>query len=150
MGHIIPPTKKSKGNIKTAILAFVKNLISKDLYMDFKNLLNPCCKPTITIEENYICGANNGISGMLLQNVTITFPGYPNASVSGILNTLNQNAFVFDILFDNNGSWTGAVQTPWDNLIASSDIEVQLTVMGIGHVVFVSDPITITNVITCP
>ena len=64
---------KVPSHIKTSILAFVKHLVSKSVYNDIKSLLEPCCKPTLRIYNNYTCTGDsytifNAVSVVSEQN----------------------------------------------------------------------------------
>lgn len=62
-------------NIKFPILNFVKNLVSKTMYLAFKKILNPCC--TLSTTASWSCTGTN------LATLTLTLNRSTNLLAKG-------------------------------------------------------------------
>ena len=141
---------KVPSHIKTSILAFVKHLVSKSVYNDIKSLLEPCCKPTLRIYNNYTCTGDsytifNAVSVVSEQNknkrVTLLFtftntgtPVHTTATVEGTLG--------------NSGEWSSAVTLLTWIVGGTTDVTVAVIPEG-SNIIVHSDKITLTGVTSC-
>jgi len=136
-------------NIQFAILNFIKNLVTKSIYNDIKILLDPCCKPSLAIAEDFACTGN---SYTVFGDVTVSFPKFKNKNVT-LLFTFSQpdrpdfiSAEV--VTLDSKGTWNDSV-TMWSWVDAgTATVTVGVIVDG-SKVVSTSDPITVTGIPNC-
>jgi hypothetical protein len=135
---------KKISNTKFAILNFVKNLVSKALYNDIKRLLEPCCVPSIVF-GTFSCDTTDEVTGVLLEDVTITATGFSNKTVTAILTSTDASGGVIqEITFDERGIWEGDLQSSWF-AYADGDITVKLSLLSENSEVLVfSEEQTIT------
>lgn len=142
----------TKSNIKNSILGFIRHLVSKIVYKDVELLLSPCCKPIFTF-ESMNCGftpGDGGVYGTRFLNATILVPGLSNKTVIAILSSdLFGGSSYQNITLDSNGSWSGTLQTSWEN--STSDFTATLSILTKdgSRVLRVSDPISVTGMPNC-
>lgn len=139
---------KPTSNLKNSILAYVKNIVSKQDVKDINTLLSPCCVPILTIDSDTSCFEN---SYTLFNNVTVTTT-YKNTQVKLIFTFTQPSADTYstalDVTTDENGVWSDSVPLySWvgDDVVT---ITVSLWVEG-SQVITTSAPVTLTDVQNC-
>ena len=140
-------------NTSSAILNFVKNLVSKKTYKDISLLLHPCCKPTVTL-GTLSCGSLEGVQGVLFTGVTVSDPALANKSVQLILSAPEylQHGGIQNATLDAKGFWTGNIQTSFEGASKPNPYTLSLTLTIIPDtldVVRKSEVQVITTVINC-
>lgn len=132
-----------------SVLNFVKPYANVQLLKDLNNLLQPCCKPTLSVEENYACDGSN----TEFTSVTVTAEQFKNKDVI-LLFTFSDagiaehNTATVSVALDENGSWTGGVSTlTW---FGDGVSNVTVSVIEVGSKVLVtSDAVTASNIQNC-
>lgn len=139
---------KTPSNIKTSILNFVKNLLSKQMTKDIDTILSPCCVPTIVFGTDS-CSSDDTANGVLFSDVTITATSLANQTCTLILADVDMGGgAITTITFDNVGVWEGDIQTSWWN----SDGEQTLYIILIpenSRVLHKSVPFEVTGINNC-
>lgn len=109
---------KSNSAVKNSILAFVKNLVSKNIYAAIKILLNPCCTPVI-LEADTICDPENPTRTLLTVKFDKNITTFGNSVTSFYIVAPSNNIFVGSDSVDlTNGiatfSFTGLQNSTFD------------------------------------
>jgi len=97
-------TIQNSANAKNAILAFIRNLVSKSMYVAIKNILNPCC--TLSGSATVSCVSSGVYDIAVTTNQSIGFLGNGQFEVQ-----VDGKFFLGDIVEPNSISVTDAEVT---------------------------------------
>lgn len=136
-------------NIKNEILNFIKTYVTINTFHDIKTILEPCCKPTISIaEDSTSCSGSDTVFSditvsTVLKSKTVTliftFTDYRGTQVSS-------TSLIVDT--DSSGNWTGEV-------VLYDYVTTGLATLTVGvvapnsQVISTSTPIVVTGISNC-
>ena len=141
---------KVPSNLKISILNFVKYILPKNIVKDIDSLLSPCCKPLLSVEENYACNGSDTEFTSVTVNAGVQFANKTVVLLFTFSDSARegQTTATETVTFDSNGSWTGDVETLTYFENDSTYITVGIIESG-SKVVITSDPVLAENIQNC-
>lgn len=135
-------------NIKNEILNFIKTYVTINTFHDIKTILEPCCKPTLTLSGNYTCTGN---SYTVFQDVEV-FTVYKNKKAKLLFTFVLSDGTTYtsseEVTFDNTGYWIGNTTTLHFITDGIATITVNVILDG-SKVLVTSNSITVTDIPNC-